>query len=248
MLVSIPWWLDSGSPWATTDRAEASALDLATTTERPATDFFLARTDDGLALFRSNTNGTDQSFCADLTTTAGQRGINRRASPLARACGLHRHPGLSIFDATAGLGRDSATLASFGCPITAVERHAIPAALTRDALRRARDAGFFEATWAHLATGDAQRWLSDETLEQPDVVLIDPMFSADRRKAKPQKIIAWLNEILGPDADAPTLLAAARATARRRVVVKRHARQLALGEPDFSLGKRAVRFDIYLSQ
>lgn len=243
----MPWWIDVSEASAEVDRARANELGLGVVSEPPESGFYLTRTDSGLTLFKADAAaGQHSSFCPDLTTTVARRSDSRRSSPLARACGLHRRHSLSIVDATAGLGSDSAALAGFGCRITAIERHPVVAALARDALQRARDAGLFSDTWAQIHFDDARRQLSRQNIKQPDVVLIDPMFYAPRRKAKPQKIIAWLGELLGPDPDAEELLSVARRTAQQRVVIKRHNRQQPIGNPTLELGRRAVRFDVYL--
>lgn len=247
MTAAICWWLDESGTEIESDRAEAATLQIETVDRPPATGFYLARTERGLTLFRAATDSRDASYHHDLLTTIQQRSDGPKNNPLARACGLHRRKGLSVFDATAGLGRDSSVLAALGCSITAVERHSVPAALTRDALYRAHAAGELVETWPALDVGEAAQKLASQTNDLPDVVYLDPMFSAPRRRAKPQKPIAWLGELMGPDTDTDALLRIASQTARQRVVVKRHARQPSLGSPSFEVGKRAIRFDVYVT-
>ncbi len=244
---AVPWWIDASQASAEADRARASELGLGVVSKQPKSGFYIARKQCGLALFKANTKSRQHdSFCPDLTITLAQRSGSHRTSPLARACGLHRRHGLSIVDATAGLGNDSAVLAGFGCRLTAIERNPVVAAIARDALQRAHAAGLFKDTWTQIHFDDARHLLARQHIEQPDVVLIDPMFCAPRRKAKPKKIIAWFGELIGPDADAEALLSVARRTAQKRVVIKRHARQQPIGTPTLELGQRAVRFDVYL--
>ncbi len=173
-----------------------------------------------------------------------------RKSPLARALGLHRRPGIEVLDATCGLGRDSAVLAGLGCRVTALERHPALHALLDDALGRARGAAErprWLDNWQALYHADASEWLRTYSGTPIDAVYIDPMFESSRRKARPQRALAWLSQLAGEDADAAALLECARRVAARRVVVKQHARATPLAPPDRQLRGKAVRFDIYLT-
>lgn len=70
------------------------------------------------------------------TTTGHGRSLRQ---PLLRAVGLRKGDPTrpSVLDATAGLGEDAWLLASSGCPVLAVERHPIVAALLEEAIERA---------------------------------------------------------------------------------------------------------------
>lgn len=247
MIHTVPWWLEANAPNEAADRAEARTLGLTPVDTRPSSGFFIARADNGaLTLFQTADDGRDESFSVDLAARVRRRGISRKTSLLARACGLHRRSHLKVLDATAGLGHDSAVLAGFGCSVTAIERHPVPAALARDALRRARNEGVVGDCWTRIIFDDAQKFLDRMTDDPPDVILVDPMFFAPRRKSKPQKIMTWMQEIIGPGEHTSSLVIAARTVAGQRVVVKRHARQPCLQTPDLTFGERAIRFDVYL--
>ncbi|WP_435103362.1 class I SAM-dependent methyltransferase [Arhodomonas sp. AD133] len=167
---------------------------------------------------------------------------------LARACGLRRQAGRTIVDATAGLGRDTFLLATLGAHVTAVERSPVITALLGDGLRRAALAPETSPVVERitLITGDAR---SLPPALQPEVVYLDPMYQAAGRKALAGKEMQLLQALLGPDADADTLLAAALATAGERVVVKRHrhAPPLAGHRPHHCLEGRSTRFDVYVT-
>ena len=91
------------------------------------------------------------------------------------------------------------------------------------------------------------RWLAAGRPAAPiNTIYMDPMFAATRRKAQPQKALAWLGELAGPDMDADDLLAAAHQAAAKRVVVKQHARSTPLASPSYQIKAKAVRFDVYL--
>jgi 16S rRNA (guanine1516-N2)-methyltransferase len=172
-------------------------------------------------------------------------GLSRR-QPLARALGRKAH---RVVDATAGLGEDSFLIASLGLGVVALERSPVVAALLADGLRRAR-AHPRHATVARrieLVEADARQWLR-ACRNLPDVVYLDPMFPARRRRsALPVKELRALRELVGDDADAAELLASARAAALQRVVVKRPGYADPLGgRPDLSYKGKLVRYDVYL--
>ncbi|HZL99700.1 MAG TPA: class I SAM-dependent methyltransferase, partial [Planctomycetota bacterium] len=163
---------------------------------------------------------------------------------------LSRRPGITLVDATAGLGRDAFRLASLGVRVTAIERSPVVAALLADGLRRAVAGPATAAAAARrleLLGGDSRELL--RRLPPPDVVLVDPMYPASRKAAAPGKELALLRRLLGADADSGELLAAARDVALRRVVVKRRAHDPPLDgiRPDLSVSGRSTRFDVYLA-
>src|SRR5699024_10098686 len=144
-----------------------------------------------------------------------------RRRPLARALALQRRPDISLLDTPCRLGRDSAVLAGLGCRLTAIERHAGLYALLADALRRTdAQALAWRHNWRELYHADALPWLTQSgSTRVYDAIYIDPMFDNTRRKARPQRALQWLAELVGADTDAAAVLAVARQKARRRVVV-----------------------------
>lgn len=167
--------------------------------------------------------------------------------PLLRAVKATREKQPSVIDATAGWGRDAFLLASAGCELTLLERVPVVAALLEDGLCRARegDAALREVvSRMRLLPGDAQVLLP--TLVA-DVVYLDPMF-AERKRALAKKDMQLFQGLVGQDEDADTLLDLARASARQRVVVKRHlkAPPLAGRTPAFQYTGSVIRYDVYL--
>ncbi len=175
---------------------------------------------------------------------------------LARAA-LSRTPGgaPSVVDATAGLGADGFHLASLGHPVVMLERESLLGALLEDAIARAMAGQFGRAAAdsarrVTLHVTDARDYLAAG--EPAGIVYLDPMFPEASKAALPNKGMATLRAHLehgtgaaaGEEAE---LLEAARAFARRRVVVKRPLRAGALGgqEPSGSLRGRTVRYDLY---
>jgi 16S rRNA (guanine1516-N2)-methyltransferase len=167
------------------------------------------------------------------------RGIGPRREDLARAVGLPAPRQLQVVDATAGWGRDSAVLAALGCALLAdgVARASLSAeAEVQRFLPRLR-----------LVQADAADWLMTAADPQPDVVLLDPMFPDRAGSAAVRKEMVLFQRLVGDDADAERLLAAALDRARHRVVVKRPlaAPPLQGRAPDFSLKGKSTRFDVY---
>lgn len=189
--------------------------------------------------------------------TAGALGFrlrhgSRSNEPLARAVGLKAAVTPTVLDATAGLGRDAFILAALGCRVRMVERSPLIAALLRDGLQRsAQTAPTREAvSRLQLQVGDAVAVMM--TLgqgERPDVVYLDPMYPHRGKSALVKKEMRMLRAVVGEDADAPQLLAAALHTARRRVVVKRPRLAPALpgAAPSHTLTGSTTRFDIYVT-
>lgn len=244
----VVWLIGDDDPGAT---AAAAELELTVVSQAPEHGFYLHSGPGGLVLQHADAPANDSGLCIDLLDTAlARRRAGGRSSALARAAGLHRRPPMRVLDTTCGLGRDSATLVSLGCAVTALERHPVLYALLADALERARLAGECSAwlePWQQLEHADARAWLADRPAAHFDLIYIDPMFVASRRKARPQKALAWLGQLVGSDTDAPALLDAARQRASQRVLVKQHARAAPLAPPDLQVRAKAVRFDIYLT-
>ncbi len=171
---------------------------------------------------------------------AALRGGGRRQL-LGRAVGIRSGVRPLVIDATAGLARDAAELASLGCQVTAIERSPVVAAMLRDGLARAPEL----AERLQLIEGDAIDCLAGLAA---DVILLDPMFPPGKR-ALAKKPSQYLQALLGQPEDVVALFEAARRSAARRVVVKRplHGPPL-VGTPAAShrFKGKSVRFDVYL--
>jgi 16S rRNA (guanine1516-N2)-methyltransferase len=169
---------------------------------------------------------------------------------------------LRVLDATAGFGRDALLLATAGCLVTACERVPVVRLLLERGLQHAAadDPGLAAilGTRLRVLPDDARDVLSrvaraaaaspaGEEAWQFDVVLLDPMHPPRTRSARVRKELRALQRLAGADADAPELLPAALAAARRRVAVKRPTSgpPLAGPAPSRSLRGRRVRYDLY---
>ncbi len=172
-----------------------------------------------------------------------------RSSPLGRALGVHKRvaDGLTVLDATGGLGRDALTMSRWGCHVTLIERSAVMALLLADAHRRDPSSIpaviHAEATAVIAALPDGAR---------PDVIYLDPMHPPRRKAAEVKHDLAVLGKLLGDqrhDVSAEQRLwEVACECARHRVVVKRPPHAPPLGAaPAHSVNSTRVRFDVYLT-
>ncbi|MBZ2189867.1 class I SAM-dependent methyltransferase [Alcanivorax sp. JB21] len=155
-----------------------------------------------------------------------------------------------LVDATAGLGRDAALLAGAGWELILLERQPLLHAMLVDALRRDPEM----AQRMQPLQVDSLDWMRERLhsgLPRPEVICLDPMFPEREKSAAIKKDLLWLQQLCGvaPEADEAALLAAARALAGKRVVVKRPLRAppLAGVSPSHALPGKTVRFDIYLT-
>ncbi len=189
------------------------------------------------------------AFALDWSSPDVQRRIaGGRKQLLTKAVGLHKKPAATVFDGTAGLGRDGFTLAALGAEVTLAERNPVLAAMLRDAHRRAlalpltRDA----ATRIRIIEHDSAGSLA--AAQGFDAIYLDPMYPDDGKRALPSKEMQILRDLTGGDTDADALLVAALASGVGRVAVKRPSKAPWLGQekPNLSMEGTQARFDIYL--
>ncbi len=168
---------------------------------------------------------------------------------VARAVGMRKSTDLKILDCTAGLGRDSFTLAALGARVTMTERHPQIFALLDDAKKRVERSGEHVAAIkrVELLNCDAADVINREAW---DVIYLDPMYEHQGRTALPQKEMQIFHDLTVGSADATPLLISARNSSSKRVVVKRAAKAECLGsiKPDLELAGSQARFDIYLKK
>ena len=169
-----------------------------------------------------------------------RRARQGRRLALARACDAR--PGLRVHDALAGWGTDGLVLAAMGCQVHMSERHAEVHAILDARMRDEVGVEQDRVSWAYEDARD--RW---DTGAVFDVVYLDPMFGKHPKTALPAKHMQLLAELADEmsDQDVVELIAGARRAASSRVVVKRRARALPIGEPDWRIRAKSVRFDVY---
>lgn len=169
---------------------------------------------------------------------------------ISKAVGIKKKHRPNIVDATAGWGRDAFVLATMGCFVHMIERSDIIAELLEDGLRRAKqdeNIGTLIKNNLSLTCGDSQQELLHSPFE-PEVIYLDPMFPQKEKSALVKKEMRALQDVVGQDKDADSLLNLALTTATNRVVVKRpsYANFLADLKPNTSIKTKKHRFDIYL--
>ena len=168
---------------------------------------------------------------------------------IAKAIGIQAGVRPTVLDATAGLGRDAFVLACLGCQVQMIERNPIVAALLADGLRRARlDSEVLGIVQRMpLLVGDAIELMTTWTAQVPQVIHLDPMFPSRDKSALVKKEMRLFKPLVGADADAADLLAAALALASHRVVVNRARKAPAIAgtPPTYSLEGKSSRYDIY---
>jgi 16S rRNA (guanine1516-N2)-methyltransferase len=173
---------------------------------------------------------------------------------LARAVGISSKFKPLIADLTAGLGRDAFVFATLGAQVMLVERNQIVIALLTDGLIRLRQSAAVDpilkliSDRLELHNADGKSWLrSLDRISVPDVIYLDPMFPSREKSARVKKEMAIFQCVVGEDADAGELLEIALQNARYRVVLKRPRRAASLAgtKPDFSIGGKTTRYDIY---
>jgi len=174
-----------------------------------------------------------------------------RGQPFAKAIGLKHGATPTVIDATGGFARDAFVLASLGCQVTLLERNPILSLLIEDALQRAEASDDIAEICAamQIINTDAVHYLHSLTPKQfPDVVYMDPMYPSRDKSALVKKDMQLLHQLVGADNDSATLLVAAKAIAKKRVVVKRPKGADFVGQqkPATSIESKNTRYDIYL--
>lgn len=214
----------------------------------------LTRLDDGRLALVGEAGTISAEFVTGSMGFRRQRG-GGRGQAVAKAVGLKSgRPIPRVADLTAGLGRDAFLLATLGCPVLALERHADIHALCADGLERAAaDPDTAEAVarlqLLHIdALTALQSWSSSPLADfTPDVLYLDPMHPPRRKSALPRKEMRLFRALVGEDPDQTALLDSALAAPVRRVVVKRPAQYPPLCDGVTSaIEGKTTRFDIYL--
>ena len=157
----------------------------------------------------------------------------------------------TVWDGTGGLGRDSFVLASLGLNVHTFEQHPAVACLLADGLERALQEPEIQdiarrMTFHYGNAVDLMRELAAQS--RPDIVYLDPMYPERQKSAAIKKEMAYFHSVVGVAQEEAKLLAAARAIAKKRVVVKRpRLGEFLNGEkPAYQYTGKSTRFDVYL--
>lgn len=206
----------------------------------------LVQTENGLALKDD-----------ELLITGDFNKLSKRLKPsnletelIVKACkGKEGRTGLTVVDATAGLGEDSFILAAAGFRVKLYERDEIIFKLLKDAYERALDdpklslyAGRMELFYEN----------SIEALKnmegRADIVYLDPMFPERKKSSRVKKKFQLIHRLEAPCDDEEELFNAAKASKPFKIVVKRPLKGevLAGQKPSYSLNGKAIRMDVYV--
>ncbi|AJC49536.1 16S rRNA methyltransferase [Allofrancisella guangzhouensis] len=157
---------------------------------------------------------------------------------------------LYILDTTAGLGRDSFTLAARGHRVTAIEKDPYIFLLLSDAIKRAKDISNLEAITKNikLINNDSCDYILN-TQEFFDCIYIDPMFPPRKKSAKVKSDMQSLHELLQNNEDNNKLLFdnAYSSAKAKKIIVKRPINGVFLSDkkPTSQLKGKTNRFDVY---
>ena len=158
-----------------------------------------------------------------------------------------------VFDATAGLGRESIILASAGAFVYMFERNPIIWLLLNSAHQKASLNQDFLSLFAKglpriNALGSIREVYPNSTLPKPDVIYYDPMFPQRTKSSLVKKDMRIFHELVGFDEDTTEYADYLCTIAKHHVVVKRPANEdpldLKARRSSFVDGK-ACRFDCY---
>lgn len=155
---------------------------------------------------------------------------------------------LTVFDLTAGLGKDASLLGWFGFKVLIVEQNALLATVLYYALSE----GFLPSEQMSLIYGDSIQFLSDYQGPSPDVIYLDPMFK-DTKVAKSKKEIQIIQNIVLDQDNSQNklelLFTKSQALATKKIVVKRDNKQASIVHSTkvsyVKLGK-TIRYDVYI--
>lgn len=158
---------------------------------------------------------------------------------------------LTAVDATAGLGEDALLLAAAGFQVRLYEYDPVIALLLRDTLRRAVLVPELAEIAGRMELFEENSMDALQNLEeQPDLVLLDPMFPARQKSARIKKKFQLLQRLESPciGMDEEALLCAAFAAEPRKIAVKRPARAICLAgrKPDYSIKSKVIRYDCFV--
>ncbi len=192
------------------------------------------------------------TLCADLGENIRRlKPDNLSRELLVRTAKLKKTYGeqpLAI-DATAGFGEDSLLLAAAGFRVILYEYNTVIAALLEDALLRAKaseDMPLLKkaAERMRLVNGDSIEAMQ-HLQEQPDVILLDPMFPAREKTGLIKKKFQLLQRLEQPCIAEADMLEAAISAHPHKIVIKRPIKgpELAGRRVDYSIKGKAIRYD-----
>ena len=232
----------------------------ATAIRQPETAVYLRYDAHGLCLCQQGEKGVVQ---VDFASGAAQHRRTQGGGELIAKAVQHTARPV-VWDATGGLGRDSFVLASLNLAVHTFEQHPAVFALLQDGLHRAAQSPEIAAIAARITLHQGNAAALMPTLAaqigRPDVVYLDPMYPERQKSAAVKKEMAYFHALMeqpenecsefrrSQNANDAALFQAARAVAKKRIVVKRpRLGEFLCGEkPAYQYAGKSTRFDVYL--
>ncbi|CAL4324601.1 class I SAM-dependent methyltransferase [Buchnera aphidicola] len=169
---------------------------------------------------------------------------------IIKAIGIKKKPFLNVIDATAGLGKDSFMMFSYGCTITMIENNPILSILIYDGLKRSYNdpiiGNIIKKKMKHINHSSIN--IQSLNLQKPDVIYLDPMFPRKKKKSLPKKHMNTIQNLVKKDSDTQLLFNACKNFAKNRIVVKRkkNFKIISKNKPNYMIYSKKYRFDVYL--
>ena len=208
---------------------------------------YLSITDSKLTLLNNDNN---------LTIDFNDKDIQSRVDPKSKKCSVvqavegRSKNKLKILDTTAGLGRDTFTLASRGHLVTAIEKDHYIYLLLLDALEWAKkDCNLKQiADNITLINANSAAYILT-TNKQFDAVYIDPMFPERKKSAKVKQNMQIMHQIAFNDENINSQILdnAFASSIAKKIIVKRpiNDEYLSAKKPSAQIKGKTNRFDIY---
>lgn len=177
------------------------------------------------------------------------RRAQQKNQALIKACNNKKRQIRSVYDFTAGWGKDSFMLAYQGQQVLMIEQNILLSACLEYLLEIAskqHDKDCYQRM--QVIHQNSLEFISSAHSKTPDCVYLDPMFPPHKSSAKPSKDLQLL-QLLTENQDVEALFDKSLEFATHRVVVKRpvHAPALTQIKPDLVLREKTIRFDVYIT-
>ncbi|MGN0915955.1 MAG: class I SAM-dependent methyltransferase [Succinivibrio sp.] len=202
-------------------------------------------------------NKKQQAFTIDILNEKLLWRLNhsgKKSEAVSRAV-LSKLESPNVFDATAGLGRESMILQNSSCNVTMFERNPVVYLMLYASLENAKKSPLVSLLKNGLPVlapfgTIKENLVSGSVTSLPDVIYYDPMFPSRSKTALVKKEMQVFHEIVGADLDTNDYAAFLCSIAKHHVVIKRPSNEEPL---DFGVRRssfvdgKACRFDCYFT-
>lgn len=183
--------------------------------------------------------------------------LNKAQEPILRALKWKNGESQSVWDLTAGLGRDGGMLAYSGFDVTFFERNPTLQVLLSESIHSLQHEMPDMASRIQLNCLNSIEYLkqamNDTSIVLPNNCYMDPMYPHRKKSALVKLDLRMVRDLVGDDPDSSELLSSALTLLKsdrgmQRVVVKRPAKSEYLGgfKPSYSVEAPNTRLDVYI--